>query len=618
MTMTRKTTKLTFASFLSPFRQTYGQVYDDMQLLGQGMERLNLFTYARNDEKMRVFGLFGPNCSNWVKCEYAAVSRSVTTVTLYSTLTRDGVVHVLNLTGAETIACMSSECAMRCLDAKSSAPSLKTIVVDQINPEIRACAEQMHVRVVTLNEIRQAALKAKEPLPLNEPTPDQIFTFCFTSGSTNLPKGALIEHGAMVCNIAGTALALQSAPNTLTKGEVYLSFLPLAHQMERLIQSMMYSFCAQIGFSRGDPLLIMEDVALLRPTIFGTVPRLLGRLHDGIRAKANDAGGIKTKLFFHALSVKQQDLTDYGHFTHPVWDPLVFQPLRKRLGFDRLKAVLTGSAPIAPRVLDFLRCALCCPVNEGYGQTELTCSVTLAHPWHAGGLEERPSHVGGPIAGCMVKLKSIPEMQYFVTDRKHGNLDVIGRGEVLVKAAFAMREYFNLPKEKQSKDKDGWVHTGDVGAWLPNGTLTIVDRANNIFKTSIGEYVHPEKIERAICRCPAVAQAFVFGTTLNARLVAIVCLNMEALPKFCEKSRVDANDPIKLRQVVQQSVRAACQEAGLLGFETPAAINLQIKPFAVETGVLTATFKLVRNTAKTYYKNEIVDMYRELGEEVKI
>jgi long-chain acyl-CoA synthetase len=424
----------------------------------------------------------------------------------------------------------------------------------------------------------------------------------------------------MVSNVAASAASFQVLPILVRGAERYLSFLPLAHQMERVVQALMIAWGARIGFSRGDPALIMEDIALLRPTFFATVPRLLNRLHDGIRTKANAAGGIKTKLFFHAMDVKLQDLKDYHHLTHPIWDKIVFNKIKKQLGFEDCRLVITGSAPVAPRVLDFLRCILGCRVMEGYGQTETTCTATMTYPLHAGGDEERPSHVGGPISTCEIKLQSVPEMQYLVTDRLHDDrIPVVGRGEVLIRGPSLMKGYFSLPeKTAQTIDKDGWLHTGDVGAWLEDGTLCIVDRANNIFKTALGEYIQPEKIERAICRVPAIATAFVFGTTLNARLVAIVVLNPEALPQFCKQRNINQNDMAALKKELTAAVKSACQEANLFGYEIPAALSLQTKPFTIESGVLTATSKLVRGVAKQFFKNEIVELYKEIGEQVAL
>jgi long-chain acyl-CoA synthetase len=231
------------------------------------------------------------------------------------------------------------------------------------------------------------------------------------------------------------------------------------------------------------------------------------------------------------------------------------------------------------------------------------------------------SHVGYPICTGQVKLQSVPEMHYLVTDRLHdGKIPCVGRGEVLLRGPSIMNGYFQMQeKTAQTIDDKGWLHTGDVGIWLPNGCLTIVDRANNIFKTALGEYIQPDKIERAMSRVPVVATSFLFGTTLNTKLVAIVVLNMEALPQWCSRKGIaNPQDLKEVRKVLTEEVRETCKEVGLMGFEIPAALNLQTKPFTIESGVLTATSKLVRGRAKEVFRTELIELYREVGEEVKI
>ena len=232
------------------------------------------------------------------------------------------------------------------------------------------------------------------------------------------------------------------------------------------------------------------------------------------------------------------------------------------------------------------------------------------------------AHVGSPTPVYEVRLVDIPEMDYRVTDREHMGVPVVGRGEVLYRGPCTMKAYFGMEqKSKETKDADGWIHTGDVGAWLPSGLLSIIDRRSAVFKLAQGEYVSPEKVERAVCRCPLVMNAFVFGTPLNSRLVAVCVANPEALDPALNQLGVDKKaQPDAVRKLVLGKVQAACRDAGLLGFEVPASIVLLDPPggFTVDTGVLTATFKIVRHRAKEVFAQHIKDMYAELGEDVKV
>lgn len=164
--------------------------------------------------------------------------------------------------------------------------------------------------------------------------------------------------------------------------------------------------------------------------------------------------------------------------------------------------MLVGSAPLSGNVLTFMRCAMGCLIVEGYGQTECCAPISLTVQG-----DHIPEHVGPPVGCCMVKLVDVPDMEYYASK---------GQGEVCVKGTNVFIGYYKDPeKTKEVIDDQGWHHTGDIGMWLPNGTLKIIDRKKHIFKLSQGEYIVPEKIENAYIRSQYVQQVFVIGESLK-------------------------------------------------------------------------------------------------------
>jgi long-chain acyl-CoA synthetase len=150
----------------------------------------------------------------------------------------------------------------------------------------------------------------------------------------------------------------------------------------------------------------------------------------------------------------------------------------------------TASAPIDKDCLNFLKVCFCCPIVEGYGQTESAAPVCITWPQ-----DPVAGHVGGPFRTCEIKLVDVPEMKYTSEDKNESG-EYMPRGEICYKGYNVFKGYFNQPEQtKDTIDSEGWVHTGDIGTILPNGAVKIIDRKKNIFKLSQGEYVVPDKLE---------------------------------------------------------------------------------------------------------------------------
>ncbi len=594
---------------------SYSAVFARIVDFGRGLEALDLLCKS-SDNSMRLLGLFGRNAPEWVIAEFGGFRQGATTVPLYASLEEKDVEFVVNQTGLGTIVC-SSDLLSKLRHGQDLCPALKNVVVfgkalEDLDLEITKDLKKTGVRVFSMKQVENAGRESNSPA--NPPKADTPFSFCYTSGSTGDPKGAVLDHRAMVANIAAFREHWENTTETKpTSEEYHLSYLPLAHQFERTFQAVMISYGARVGFSQGQAALIMADVKALRPTFWPTVPRLFVRLHDSVCdprvADAKFQFALRHKLMWLRKGCK----------THWLWDRLVFKPIAESLGLDRLKLIATGSAPIAGHVLDNMRIIL--PntmVVEGYGQTELTCMATCAHQF-----DFSHSHVGPPATSCEIRLKSVPEMNYLVSDREHpqgsGMLKVAGRGEVQVRGPTCMIKYYACPdKTASTKTEGGWVTTGDIGAWLPEGNLKIIDRRNNIFKLAQAEFVAPDKIQNIVQRSTMVAQCFVYGTTLWTCLIAVVVPDEPMLrAQMGEYSRNFSfqdlcKDPKVAEEVLRDMIKM-CKMADVKGYEIPKAVFLDPEPFSPENGILTPTMKLRRSEAKKRYANVCERLYASLG-----
>jgi len=276
---------------------------------------------------------------------------------------------------------------------------------------------------------------------------------------------------------------------SITKTDVYLSYLPLPHVLERIIVYATIGAGAQIAIYGGDVMKLKDDLALVRPTVFCSVPRLYNRFYDVMKSGFKKLTGVKKILANRAIVSKEHYLKNGCHYNHPVYDRLVFNKTKNAFG-GRVKFMMTGSAPISSEVIEFLRIACCCPILEGYGQTEST-GASFATAVN----DPTSGHVGGPMANVEYKLVDLAEMKY-TSDDKDDNGNPMPRGEICIRGPGVFLGYFkDTEKTTEAIDKDGWLHTGDVGQIMSNGALKIIDRKKNIFKLAQGEYIAPEKVE---------------------------------------------------------------------------------------------------------------------------
>ena len=379
-----------------------------------------------------------------------------------------------------------------------------------------------------------------------------------------------------------------------------------------------YVVGASIAFFRGDPLLLIEDLQACRPTLFPAAPRVLNKIYDKIQIGIAAAGGMKKKLFDTGIATKTKNLLATGQLSHSVYDRLMFNKIKKGLGFDCLRLMVSGSAPLSTTVMNFYRVMLGIPVLEGYGQTENTacCTATLLEDMSTSG------HVGIPNPAIEIVLADVPEMGYFHTDSDHKGQPCQGRGEILVRGPTVFKGYYKQPeKTRETIDEEGWLRSGDIGLWTEDGNLQIIDRKKNIFKLSQGEYVAPEKIENVIIQSLLIGQAFVHGDSLQSALVAVIILDEEPIrslleasknPSLAKASLAEICKSDSLKAVIMSEIKKIGKANGLYGFEIPKAIYLSEKPFTVEDGLLTPTFKLKRQQARDKFEKEIEQMYAEM------
>ncbi|XP_055934302.1 long-chain-fatty-acid--CoA ligase 1-like isoform X1 [Argiope bruennichi] len=545
-------------------------------------------------------GIYSQNSVEWILTEQACYNQSTVIVPLYDTLGPHACTFIINQAEIKFVICDKEEKAKSLLEKSEDTPCLKhIIVVNGYSNETKQIAIEKGVQLNTLKEIEE--LGAQHPAEVMPPKPEDIATVCYTSGTTGDPKGVMLTHANIIIDACAVIEQLgEYAPN---KDDVMMSFLPLAHMLERLCEVTVYINGGSLGFFGGDVRTLMDDLRALRPTIMPAVPRLLNRIYDKVIAGVNSSL-LKKLIFKLAMRMKQSELEKLIIRNNSIWDRVVFKPVREGMG-GRMRLLVCGSAPLAGNVLTFIRCALGCVVVEGYGQTECVapCTLNIQGDYSVG-------HVGPPISCCHIKLVDVPEMEYYAKDKK---------GEICIKGLNVFKGYFkDEQKTKETIDSDGWLHTGDIGMWLPNGSLKIVDRRKHIFKLAQGEYIAPEKIENIYLSSQYVSQIFVHGESLQSCLVAVIVPDKEVLTSWCKEKGIEGsweeicrNKAIK--ELILNDITRLGKKAGLKSFEQVKDIYVHSGMFTVDNGLLTPTLKTKRPDCRKCFMDVIESMYRLMG-----
>ncbi|XKL60882.1 hypothetical protein PGB90_007939 [Kerria lacca] len=570
----------------------YNEVLTRVRNFGSG-----LILFGLQPTPHTFLGIYSNNCPEWVVTEQAAYSYSMVLVSLNETLGPDACAFIINQAEISVIVVDSDS---KCNQLIDRAPKcLKKLVAtrDVRSPTIQR-AKNRGIEIVYFRNVeQQGALRLQPERP---PKPSDLCTVCYTSGTTGNPKGVMLSHANVVAAIS--AVLLQLGDCKPTSSDLMISYLPMAYMLERCCQNGMYLVGGSVGFFNGNMKYLAEDMKILKPTIIPAVPRLLNRIYENEMATIRPSF-FKRMLFNLAMNSKHSQLKRGILQKNSLWDKLVFRKVQEIMG-GKLRLMIVGSAPLAGNVLNFMRCALGCMILEGYGQTECVAPITLTVNGDC-----TTDHVGPPIACNAIKLADVPEMEYFAS---------CNQGEICVKGTNVFLGYFKeMDTTLQTVDENGWHHTGDVGTWLPNGTLKIIDRKRHIFKLAQGEYVVPDKIEEIYMQSQYIRQIFVYGESLKAYLIAIVIPNVHVVKSWAVEHNMpgtlsDLCENVQIKKMILDDMAAWAKDAGLKPFEQVKDIYLHPEPFTVQNGLLTPTFKYKRLQLKSYFKPQLEDMYKKL------
>lgn len=417
--------------------------------------------------------------------------------------------------------------------------------------------------------------------------PDDIVSIIYTSGTTGVSKGVMLSHSNFLSNVEACKGLFP-----LETGDIAVSFLPLSHVFERMVNYYYQSIGVTIYYA--DNLATIGDIIKeVKPHIFMTVPRMLEKTFDKIIAVGKDLTGLKKQIFFWAVNLgyKYNEVRNswYYRIRLDLARKLVFSKWQKALG-GRLKLIISGGAALQPRLMRVFWAAGI-PVFEGYGLTETSPVISVNHPATPGNI--RIGSVGPVIPNVEVKIAE--------------------DGEICMRGPSLMKGYYKAPDlTKMAIDEEGWFHTGDIGHLDDGKFLTITDRKKEIFKLSNGKYVAPQLIENKLKESFFIEQCMVVGE--NEKFVsALISPNFSFLHDWCSRHKIhfeNNEELITIPEVIaryQKEINNVNKQ--LSDYEQIKRYRLVAEQWSPQTGELSPTLKLKRKVLYERYEMLLVEIY---------
>lgn len=567
-------------------RITWEEYAHKVRLVAYGLLALGL-------ERGERVGLIGENRPEWVICDLGIQAAGGITTAIYTTSSPEQVAYILGHSEARIFLVENEEQLDKALEVRERLPRLDHIIVMD-REGLRGFVDS---QVMFLDELMELGRHFQSTHPglleerLQEIAPEDVAVLIYTSGTTGPPKGVMLTHR----NILWTAEALARANPEYPTDEV-LSFLPLSHIAERQLSVFLpirwgytVNFCENLDT-------VLQNLREVSPTVIFAVPRIWEKIYSGVELHIQEVDFVKRMAYRWAIRVGQHYAeAKLSRRAIPWWlrglyflaHTIVLLPLKRKLGLDRARLVISGAAPISPDILWYFW-SIGVPIREVYGQTEGSGPTTIHQ-----GEDIKLGTVGKPLPGVEVRIAE--------------------DGEILVRGPNVFKGYFKDPEATAATLRDGWLHSGDVGSFDEEGYLRITDRKKDLFITAGGKNIAPQYIENKLKFSPYIHDAVVIGDG-RRYLVALIVIDEENVTKWAQDRRLPfttyadlAGNP-EVYKLISGEVEAVNRT-----LSSPE----QIKRFAIlprrlyeEEGEVTPTLKVKRKAIMEKYRDLIESLYR--------
>ncbi len=523
----------------------------------------------------------------WVQCDMGIVSIGAVTVGIYHSNLAPDCAYIINHSDAKVLFVEDQTQLDKIVAVRDELKNLQHIVIFDGLPS-------GYEGVLTWKEFLEkgkAVSESEFEQRANAVRSDDLASLVYTSGTTGVPKGAMLTHENLLFSSWSAAQCLNLKPHYET-----LLFLPLAHVFARLVIFFCMRNAIVVNFAESMEK-IADNLREVRPHFFASVPRIFEKVYDKISSGAEDAGGIKKKLFDWSLSVgyqvsrlqqKKRPIPSGLALKRRLADRLVFSKIQAALG-GRVAWAISGAAPLNVTIAEFFHaCGIL--ILEGIGMTENSSFTNVNREDNF-----KFGTVGQPGPGIEQRIAE--------------------DGEVLFRGKNVMKGYYkNDTATKDAIDADGWLYTGDIGEIDDEGFLKITDRKKDLIITAGGKNVAPQRVEKGLRTSRYVSQVVAYGDR-KKYLTALVTLDREQVEAWATAEGITysswpelAAHP-KVKALIERE--NAEKNSELASFETIKKFIILPDDFSIESGELTPSLKIKRKVVFDRYRDQLEALYEE-------
>ena len=564
---------------------TWNEYYDRARAVGLGLWSLGV-------RKGNTVSILSENRLEWLYTDMGSLGIGVCVIPVYPTLASEDIEYIVNNSESKIIVPENKNQLKKVLEIVDKCPSLEKIIV----MEEKDAAD--HPKIMSFKDLMGLGRRKYTEDPSlfeklsQEVTVDELATIVYTSGTTGLPKGAMITHG----NIFWVVQSLDAIqPHFASDKDCTVPFLPLSHVFERIAGHFYGMYCGITSSYAESIDTLLADFEEKRPTMILAVPRVCEKVYQKIMAQVKEQSPFKQKIFawgqkvgnrISELRERHKRIPLLLKLKYKIAYTAIFKKLQDKLG-GRVTWMTASGAPTGEEIIRFFNAAGI-TVIQGYGMTETTAPATMQSL-----ADYRIGTTGKPIPGLDIKIAN--------------------DGEILIKGGNVIKGYWKLPDEtRESFTPDGYFMSGDIGMFDDEGNLLITDRKKDLIITSGGKNVAPQKIENMFKSDPLFTQFIVIGEK-KKYLTGLCNINSEEAARLAKlegipiKNSTELLENPKFLDIVQKHVDERNSHLG--AYEKINYIRIVESEFSQEGGELTPSLKVKRKVVHQKYKNLIDQMY---------